>query len=193
MDVFPNCVDILLIDETEVFSMFMSFIAMANKQYSQTIKVLQSDNGTEFARLRDYFVTTGVVFFQCSSLHTPQQIGKVEHKHQHILNVGRALRFQSHLPNYFWLEFVIVEAHLIYHTPTRLLPNKNPFECLTGKPPSCDAIKVCWFLCFSHNHKIHGDKFAKRSRNTFLWISFRCRKGWRLFYLEMKEIFILGM
>ena len=45
----------LLVGKLEFFHMFMSFVAMVDRQFSQTIKVVQSDNRTEFNCLLDYF------------------------------------------------------------------------------------------------------------------------------------------
>ncbi|KAH7510943.1 hypothetical protein FEM48_ZijujUnG0062300 [Ziziphus jujuba var. spinosa] len=45
VDDFSSAVWIyLLVDKTEVFQMFMSFIAMVDRQFSQTVKIVQSDN-----------------------------------------------------------------------------------------------------------------------------------------------------
>ncbi|CAH9110187.1 unnamed protein product, partial [Cuscuta europaea] len=52
----------LLVDKTEVFAMFMSFCAMVERQFSQKIKVVRSDNGTEFNCLRDFFRVSGIIF-----------------------------------------------------------------------------------------------------------------------------------
>ena len=57
--------------------MFMSFVAMVDWQFSQTIKVVQSDNGTEFNCLIDYFNATGILF-QTSCVGTPQQMGELK-------------------------------------------------------------------------------------------------------------------
>ena len=179
----------LLVDKTEVFRMFMSFIAMVDRQFSQTVKVVQSDNGTEFKCLLDYFSATGILF-QTSCVGTPQQNGRVERKHKHILNVGRALRFQANLPIYFWGESVLAAAHLINRTPSPLLHNKTPFEILFGTPPSYAAIHTFGCLSFAHDQKSKGDKFASRSRKcVFLGYPFG-KKGWKLFDLDTKELFV---
>lgn len=151
---------------------------------------MQIDNGTEFNCLREYFLATSSIFFQTSCLGTPQQNGKVEHKHQHILNVVRALRFQANLPLYFWGEGVLTATHLINHTSTPILQNKTPFELFYGRSPSYDAICVCGSLCFAHNQCAKGDKCVKWSRKcVFVGYPFG-KKAWRIFDLDTKEFLV---
>ena len=179
----------LMIDKTEVFRMFMSFVAMINRQFSQTIKIVQSDNGTEFQCLLGYFNDNGILF-QTSCVGTPQQNGRAERKHKHILNVARALRFQANLPIYFWGESVLTAAHLINRTPTPLLQNKSAFEILFNTSPSYDTIRTFGCLCFAQNHKAKGDKFASRSRKCiFMGYPFG-QKGWKQFDLDSKRFFV---
>ncbi|KAL6316699.1 hypothetical protein AAG906_019630 [Vitis piasezkii] len=157
------------------FRMFMSFIAMADRQFSQAVKVVQSDNGTNL----NAYLTIFSVFYS-----------KLLRKHKHILNVGRALRFQANLPIYFWGESVLAAAHLINRTPSPLLHNKTPFEILFGTPPSYAAIHTFGCLSFAHDQKSKGDKFASRSRKcVFLGYPFG-KKGWKLFDLDTKELFV---
>ena len=75
-------------------------MAMVNRKFCQTVKIVQSDNGTEFKCLLDYFRANGIIF-QTSCVGTTQQNGRVERKHKHILSVGRALRFQANCPFIF--------------------------------------------------------------------------------------------
>ena len=72
IDDFSRAVLIYLMeDKIEVFRMFMMFVAMVDRQFSQTIRVLQSDNETEFNCLLDFFSATGISF-KTSCVATPQ-------------------------------------------------------------------------------------------------------------------------
>ena len=179
----------LLIDKTEVFQAFMTFVAIVQRQFDQKIKVVQSDNGTELRCLLDFFSASGI-FFQTSCIGTPQQNGRFERKHQHILNVARALRFQANLPIYFWGEAILASAYLINRTPSSLLHNKTPHEILFGNPPSYNTIRVFGSLCFAHNQKVGGDKFASRSRKCMCVGYPYGKKGWKLFDLDTKDFFV---
>lgn len=87
----------LLLDKKEAPRALLNFIALVGRQYEKEVKMIRSDNGTEFTCLRTHFCELGIVF-QTSCTGTPQQNGRVERKHRHILNVARALRFQGNLP-----------------------------------------------------------------------------------------------
>ena len=84
----------------EAQGLLKEFVAMVDTQFSSKVKVIRSDNGTEFI-LPSYYATKWIIH-QRSCVDTPQQNGRVEHKHQHILNVARGLMFQSKLPQYLW-------------------------------------------------------------------------------------------
>lgn len=169
--------------------MFLNFIAMIKRQFNQIIKVVRSENVTEFNCLQGYFFKHGILF-ESSCAGTPQQNGRVERKHQHILNVGRALRIKGNLPKKFCGECILAACFLINRTPTHLLSNKTPYEMLFRKPPSYDTIRVFGCLCYAYNQRSKGDKFESRSRKcVFLGYPFG-KKGWQMFDLETREFFV---
>ena len=74
------------------------------------------------------------MIFHTSCIGTPQQKGWVERKHQHIMNVARALRVQGSLSIDFWGDCVLTAGYLINWTPSMILDGKTPYEILYGHP-----------------------------------------------------------
>ncbi|XP_050896338.1 uncharacterized protein LOC127103092 [Lathyrus oleraceus] len=158
----------LLCNKTDIETMLLNFVAIVDRQFDKKIKKVCSDNGTEFNCLHDYFFNNGIVF-ETSCVGTPQQNGRVERKHQHIMNVARSLRFHGHLPMKFWGECVLAACYLINRTPSSVLNYKTPYEKLFGKVPKFDNMKIFGCLCYAHSQRRDGDKFASRSRKCIFW------------------------
>jgi hypothetical protein len=92
---------ILLKSKAEVSSHIQNFITSIQTQFHITPKIIRSDNGPEFL-LHSFYASHGILHHK-SCVETAQQNGRVERKHQHLLNVGRALLFQSNSQNHFGL------------------------------------------------------------------------------------------
>lgn len=91
----------LLHDKVQVQKTLQNFLKMGANQFGKTVKILRSDNGTKFMCMSEFFREQGIIH-QTSCVATPQQNGRVERKHCHLLNIARGLLFQSMLPTKFW-------------------------------------------------------------------------------------------
>jgi endonuclease IV len=100
--------------------------------------------------MHDFYSSNGILH-QTSCVESPQQNGRVERKHQHLLNVGRALLFQSNLPKYFWSYVVLHATYLINRINTPVLQGKSPYEILFKTLPDLSALKV---LVLLHMHQL---------------------------------------
>ena len=134
---------------------------MVTTQFSTTIKCLQSDNGTEFL-LHDFYHTNGIIH-KTSCVATPQQNGLVERKHQHLLSVARALRFQSNMPLKYWDECIMTAAYIINRLPLSVLQNKSPFEVLFNTTPAYENFHVFGCRIFPCLRDYAANKFYPRS------------------------------
>lgn len=153
----------LLADKALVSQQIRNFLAMIERQFSRKVKKIRSDNGTEFMCLANFFREQGIIH-ETSCVYTPQQNGRVERKHRHILNIARAHRFQASLAIEYWGECILAAGYLINRTPSALLQNKTPFEILYGHAPGYKHIRVLGCLAYAHNTNHKGDKFQSRSR-----------------------------
>ncbi|CAL1404860.1 unnamed protein product [Linum trigynum] len=177
----------LMSSKSEARGFLQSFCAMVQTQFDKTIRVVRSDQGQEF-NMPDFYNQHGMIH-QLSCVRTAQQNGRVERKHQHLLNVARSLKIQSGMPVSFWSHFVLHAAYLINRIPTPILSNKSPFECLYGIPPDYSNLKVFGCMAYATDLNEHKGKLDPRAkRAAFLGYPYNI-KGYRLFDLETLQVF----
>lgn len=152
------------------------------------MKYVKSDNAPEL-RFTKYFQEKGIVPFH-SCPETPEQNSVVERKHQHILNVARALMFQSGVALPFWGDCVLTAVFLINRTPSQLLLDKTPFGKLTGKVPDYSQIRTFGCLCYGSSSPKQRHKFLPRAKACIFLGYPAGYKGYKLMDLESNNIFI---
>lgn len=103
----------LMRSKTKVRELIEHFCALIKTQFKSSMKVFRSDNGTEFinSSVNNLFRKLGIIH-QISCTDTPQQNGIAERKHKHLLNVARALMFQSACPLQFWFDCILTAIFL---------------------------------------------------------------------------------
>lgn len=130
---------------------------------------------------------------QTTCVDTPQQNGVVERKHRHLLEVTRALQFQSKLPTHFWTDSIQHVAHLINRMPLKILNNKTPFEVLYKKSPCYDMLKCFSCLCYASTTKRDRSKLDSRAEPCVYIGNDQEKKGYKLFNLVNKMVFVSRM
>ncbi|KAF3666199.1 hypothetical protein FXO37_10701 [Capsicum annuum] len=146
------------------------------------INVPKDYNGTEFFNSH---MNKSIIFFW---YYTSKQL-PVERKHKHLLDMGRALELQSHVPSRFWGDCVETAAYLINRLPTAVLNEKSPYELLFGHTPRLDHLKVFGCLCFA-SVLPRGDKFEARARKAVLLGFSTTQKGYKLYDLDNKSFVV---
>lgn len=178
----------MLRNKSDVSTIMSSFIKLVQTQYQTNIKSIRSDNSPELhfgPLLREHGIT-----HQFSCAYTPQQNSVVERKHQHILNVARALLLQSHLPLVYWVDCIQTVVFLINRLPSPLLNNKSPYELLLKKQPDYSSLKVFGCLCYVSTHLKDRHKFSKRADSCVFLGYATGYKGYRVLVLDTNIISI---
>lgn len=140
----------LMQNKQQVLSIFQKFVLHVQTQFQKSLKIIRSDNGSEFmSQSFTYYLSSLGVIYQTSCPYTPQQNAKVERKHRHLLEMIRALRFQLGLPAKYWGECVLTTAHIINMLPTPVLNYKSHFQMLYNQLPDCTSLKAIGCLCFA--------------------------------------------
>lgn len=181
---------ILLQNKGETTQKLKTFIKEAQNQFDTNVKIIRTDNGTEFinSKLQNLLKELGIRH-QLSCPYTSQQNSVVERKHRHILDIARCLMFQSATPDIYWGECIKITCYLINRTPSPIINNETPYFRLFQKEPSYENLMVFGCLCFFKTNR-PTKKFKPRAiKGVILGYSTQS-KGYKVLDLENNDIHI---
>ena len=155
----------LLKHKNEVLSVFKHFKSMVETQFNSKLKILRTDNGSEYIN-NDFksFCSISGILHQSSYPHTPEQNGVLERKHRHIVETGLTLLYQSHLPLNYWSYAFSATTYLINRMPSLVLGFHSPWEKVYSKPPSLHALKAFGCACYPYLRPFNQNKLQPRSK-----------------------------
>ena len=117
----------LLKHKSDVLSVFKDLCALIKNQHATTVKILRTDNGTEYVNHEfELFLALNRIEHQTSCVNTPEQNGVAERKNRHLLEVARSLMFTMNVPKFLWGEAIKTATYLINRMPLRVLGYKTP-------------------------------------------------------------------
>lgn len=98
----------------EAYSVITQFINMADTQYNKKMKkVMRSDNALEFkdSIWTILFHSMGIIH-ETTCVDRPQHNGRAGRRHENLLEMVRASRFQSGLLAQYWGECLLIVVHI---------------------------------------------------------------------------------
>ncbi|GKE39007.1 retrovirus-related pol polyprotein from transposon TNT 1-94 [Tanacetum coccineum] len=166
---------------------FRYFLTIVDDYSKGTWIYLLEKKSDSFEALKSF--SQGIVH-QTSCVDRPQQNGRVERKHKHVLDAARALRFHSKLPLKFWGDCVTTATYLINRLPSSVIGNVTPYEMLLKKKPDYTSLRVFGCLAMVSNPSRTADKFDPRGVPCVFLGYPSNQKGYKFYNLLNKTTFV---
>ncbi|GJR32998.1 putative ribonuclease H-like domain-containing protein [Tanacetum coccineum] len=131
-----------LASKDETSGILQNFIRQIENQLSHRVKIIRSDNGTEFKN-RDMLEFCGNkgIKQEYSNARTPQQNGVAERMNRTLIEAARTMLADSLLPTTFWAEAVSTACYIFNRVRVTKPQNKTPYELLFGHKPIISYIR----------------------------------------------------
>ncbi|GJR99891.1 putative ribonuclease H-like domain-containing protein [Tanacetum coccineum] len=111
-------------------------------QLDHKVKVIRSDNGTEFKNsIMNQFCEIKGTKREFSVARTPQQNGVVERKNRTLIEAARTILVDSKFPTTFWAKAVNTACYVLNRVLVIKPHNKTHYELIRGRPPLIDFMK----------------------------------------------------
>nr|GEX14059.1 hypothetical protein [Tanacetum cinerariifolium] len=127
-------------DETS--TILKTFITGIENQLNLKVKIIRSDNGTEFKNqdLNQFYGMKGIKR-EFSVARTPQPNGIVERKNMTLIEAARTMLADLLLPIPFWAEAVNTACYVQNRVLETKPHNKTPYDLLLGRLPSIGFMR----------------------------------------------------
>ncbi|GJX49657.1 putative ribonuclease H-like domain-containing protein [Tanacetum coccineum] len=183
------CWVFFLASKDETSGILQTFIRQIENQLSHRVKIIRSDNGTEFKN-RDMLEFCGNkgIKQEYSNARTPQQNGVAERMNRTLIEAARTMLADSLLPTTFWAEAVSTACYIFNRVRVTKPQHKTPYELLFGHKPIISYIRP--FGChvtILDTLSVLG-KFDRKSDEGFLVGYSLNSKAYRVYNLVTKRV-----
>ncbi|GJS77792.1 retrovirus-related pol polyprotein from transposon TNT 1-94, partial [Tanacetum coccineum] len=183
------CWVFFLASKDETSGILQTFIRQIENQLSHSVKIIRSDNGTEFKN-RDMLEFCGNkgIKQEYSTARTPQQNGVAERMNRTLIEAARTMLADSLLPTTFWAEAVSTACYIFNRVRVTKPQHKTPYELLFGHKPIISYIRP--FGChvtILDTLSVLG-KFDRKSDEGFLVGYSLNSKAYRVYNLVTKRV-----
>lgn len=166
-----------------------NFIARAENETGNRIKIFRTDNGTEFVNneVLEMFQAKGIVH-QTSVTFTPEQNGRAERENRILVEAARSMLFAKNLSTNLWAEAINTAAYVINRTGKSSVDGKTPYELWSNKTFDINNLKVFGTPVYVHIPKEKRRKWDPKGEKGILVGYGETTKGYRVFFPHMNTV-----
>lgn len=138
-------------DKSMVLEKFKEFVALVDRETGRKVKLIRSDNGTEYknGNFRDFCRDQGIGQ-EFSPPYTPQSNGRAERENRTLIEKASAMIHAHGLPLRLWAEAVVTAAYLMNRVPNSSNMDTTPYSLWFKKKPSVSHLRIFGSKCFVH-------------------------------------------
>jgi hypothetical protein len=152
----------------EVFEHFQSLSLRLNNEHPNCLKVIHSDNGSEFRNISfDEFCLEHGIDQQFSTPSVSQQNGVMERKNHTLVEIARTMLDEHRTPRRFWADTISTTCYISNRIFLCSILHLTPFELRFGRKPSVSNFRPFRCKCFVLKYG-NLDKFESRSFDGIL-------------------------
>jgi transposase InsO family protein len=101
-----------LVDKSDVFAIFKTFIKRIHNEFETTTKKVRSDNGSEFKNTGvDDLCDEFGIGHQFLDKYTPQSNGLVDRKNRTLIDMVRSILSEYNVSHLFWAEAINMSCY----------------------------------------------------------------------------------
>ncbi|KAK1429889.1 hypothetical protein QVD17_12206 [Tagetes erecta] len=168
--------------KSETAELLKEFIIKVENQLDCKVKILRSDNGTEFKNANvDLFCAEKGIARQFSAPRTPQQNGVAERKNRTLIEAARSMLADAKIPITFWDEAIATACFVKNRTLLVQDKNKTSYELLFERKPNISYLKAFGCPVSILNLSDHLGKFESKSDDGFFLGYSSVSKAYRVF------------
>lgn len=151
-------------EKSEVCQLIDNYILNVKTDIPQNVRVLRSDNGTEYVNKSvEAVLKRNSVRHERSVPYSPQQNGRAERDMRTIVESARTILHAKGLSLRFWAEAVACAVYVLNRSGPTGVDEKTPYELWFGKRPRVDHLRVFGSEVYTHIPKQLRRKWDKKA------------------------------
>ncbi|GJV30217.1 putative ribonuclease H-like domain-containing protein [Tanacetum coccineum] len=178
-----------LTTKDETSEILKHFIKEIENLVDKKVKIIRSDNGTEFKnKVMDDFCREKGIKREYSVARTPQQNGVAEKRNRTLIEAARTMLVDSKLPTTFWAEAVSTACYVQNKVLVVKPHNKTPYELFRDFKPALSFMRPFGCHVTILNTLDSLGKFDSKSDEDFFVGYSLSSKAFRVYNTKTKRV-----
>ncbi|GKA76510.1 putative ribonuclease H-like domain-containing protein [Tanacetum coccineum] len=162
-----------LATKDETSGTLKTFITKIENQLDYKVKVIRSDNGTEFKNsVMNQFCEMNSIKREFSVARNPQQNGVAERRNRTLIEAARTMLVDSKFPTTFWAKAVNTACYVLNMVLVIKPHTKTPYALIRGRTSLIDFMKPFGCPVTILNTRDHLGKFDRKANEGFFFVGY---------------------